>query len=189
MNSVWAPSFEPRFLPCDRATALPPARNRRTHVVAVVTSMTNRSAARPASRRCFKHAAAQITAVGLHPRHLQQMAVTKAAEQRHCHRQAGVRRKRSSAAEQIEKLGVPDWIRTSGLRFRKPSLYPAELPGQCGQATMAFTASPRTASPRRVIAKVGVSGCGTGALLHGSSSSPALSPSARALRPRRQTWR
>ncbi len=28
----------------------------------------------------------------------------------------------------IDFTGVPDWIRTSGLRFRKPLLYPAELP-------------------------------------------------------------
>ncbi len=30
--------------------------------------------------------------------------------------------------------GAPDWIRTSDLRLRRPTLYPAELRAQCGLA-------------------------------------------------------
>lgn len=42
-------------------------------------------------------------------------------------------RDRAGDIRKLHAIGVPDWIRTSGLRFRKPLLYPAELPGQLFQ--------------------------------------------------------
>ncbi len=34
----------------------------------------------------------------------------------------------------LERHGLPDWIRTSGLRIRNPALYPAELRGDTGNS-------------------------------------------------------
>ena len=35
----------------------------------------------------------------------------------------------------LDRIGVPEGIRTPDLRFRKPLLYPAELPGQALRAS------------------------------------------------------
>ena len=36
----------------------------------------------------------------------------------------------------IRKAGAPDWIRTSGLRLRRATLYPAELRVLCAYAML-----------------------------------------------------
>jgi hypothetical protein len=48
---------------------------------------------------------------------------------------------RVSYAQPFDSIGVPEGIRTPDLRFRKPPLYPAELPGRTPNARLASRAT------------------------------------------------